>query len=163
MTEEGAVPPSRAAYRLPKPEMDELQAQLTELLRKGFIEPSKSPYGAPVFFVKKSDGSLRVVSDWRVAEMISEAYQNDEQLFPIIQRLRGNSSDNLNERYYWDEESRYLYLRAASNNRLCVPKCTVRLQLLQEYPPRLCYGRPSGTGSYIFPASSILLLAQDGP
>ena len=69
----------------------------------------------------------------RVAEMISEAYQNDEQLSPIIQRLRGDSSDNLHERYYWDEESRYLYLRAAPNNRLCVPKCAVRLQLLQEY------------------------------
>ena len=52
-----------------------------------------------------------------VAEMISEAYQNDEKLSPKNQRLRGDSSDNLHERYYWEEESRYLYLRAAPNNR----------------------------------------------
>ena len=51
--EDGSAPPARPAYRLSKPEMDELQAQITELLRKGFLEPSKSPYGAPVFFVKK--------------------------------------------------------------------------------------------------------------
>ena len=43
--------------------MDELQKQLTELLKKGFVEPSKSPFGAPVFFVKKADGSLRMVCD----------------------------------------------------------------------------------------------------
>lgn len=51
--EEGAPPPSRPAYRLPKPEMDELKSQLEQLIAKGFVEPSKSPYGAPVFFVKK--------------------------------------------------------------------------------------------------------------
>ena len=51
--EEGAPPPSRPAYRLPKPEMDELKSQLEQLLAKGFVEPSKSPYCAPVFFVKK--------------------------------------------------------------------------------------------------------------
>ena len=56
--EEGSQPPSRPAYRLSKPQIDELQAQL----KHGFIEPSRSPYGAPVFFVvKKTDGSLRMV------------------------------------------------------------------------------------------------------
>ena len=56
--EEGSQPPSRPAYRLSKPEMDELQAQL----KHGFIEPSGSPYGAPVIFiVKETDGSLRMV------------------------------------------------------------------------------------------------------
>ena len=63
--EPGSTPPSRAAYRLPKPELDELNIQLTALLEKGFIEPSKSPFGAPVFFVKKADGTLRMVCDWR--------------------------------------------------------------------------------------------------
>ena len=63
--EEGAQPPSRPAYRLSKPEMDELQAQLSEMLKHGFIEPSSSPYGAPVFFVEKTDGSRRMVCDWR--------------------------------------------------------------------------------------------------
>ena len=63
--EGGSKPPSRPAYRLSKPELDEMQKQLTEMMKRGFIEPSKSPYGAPVFFIKKADGSLRMVCDWR--------------------------------------------------------------------------------------------------
>ena len=88
-TEEGAKPPSRAAYRLPKPEMDELQAQLTELLRRGFIQPSKSPYGAPVFFVKKADGTLRMVCDWRELNRITiknkACLPNIDDLFDTVQ------------------------------------------------------------------------------
>ena len=64
-TDDGEKPTSRAAYRLLKLEMDELQVQLADLLRRGFIEPSKSTGEAPVFFVKKADGSLRMVCDWR--------------------------------------------------------------------------------------------------
>ena len=64
-TEDGEKPTSRAAYRSLKLEMDELQVQLAELLRRGFIEPSKSPCEAPAFFVKKADESLRMVCDWR--------------------------------------------------------------------------------------------------
>ena len=48
-----ATPPSKRPYRLPV-----LHTQLTALLDKGFIEPSNSPFGAPVFFVKKSDVEL---------------------------------------------------------------------------------------------------------
>ena len=59
--EEGAQPLSRPAYCLFKPEMNKLQAQLSEMVKHGFIEPSRSTYGAPVFFVKKTDGSLRMV------------------------------------------------------------------------------------------------------
>ena len=69
--EPGAAPPSRPPYRLSKPEMDELQRQITALLEKGFSEPSKSPFGAPVFFVKKADGSLRLVCDWRQLNKIT--------------------------------------------------------------------------------------------
>ena len=67
----GATPPSRPPYRLSKPEMDELQKQISALLHRGLIEPSKSPYGAPVFFVKKADGSLRLVCDWRELNRIT--------------------------------------------------------------------------------------------
>ena len=56
--------PSRAPCHLSQPQLDELQAQLTFLLEKGLIEPSSSPFGAPMFFVKRSDGSLRLVCDW---------------------------------------------------------------------------------------------------
>ena len=46
-TEPGAKPLSKPAYRLSQPELVELQLQITDLLKKGLIEPSKSPYGAP--------------------------------------------------------------------------------------------------------------------
>ncbi|GKC98542.1 putative reverse transcriptase domain-containing protein [Tanacetum coccineum] len=54
----GAAPIARAPYRLAPYEMKELSDQLQELSDKGFIRPSSSPWGAPVLFVKKKDGSL---------------------------------------------------------------------------------------------------------
>ncbi|GJT29703.1 putative reverse transcriptase domain-containing protein [Tanacetum coccineum] len=55
----------RAHYRLAPSEMKELADQLQELSDKGFIRPSSSPWGAPVLFVKKKDGSLRMCIDYR--------------------------------------------------------------------------------------------------
>ncbi|KAL0448846.1 UNVERIFIED_CONTAM: Transposon Ty3-G Gag-Pol polyprotein [Sesamum latifolium] len=46
-------------------ELQELKKQLEELLEKGFIQPSTSPWGAPVLFVKKKDGSMRLCVDYR--------------------------------------------------------------------------------------------------
>nr|GEU41756.1 putative reverse transcriptase domain-containing protein [Tanacetum cinerariifolium] len=54
----GAAPVARAHYRLAPTEMNELSVQLQELLEKGFIRPSSSPWGASVLFVKKKDGSF---------------------------------------------------------------------------------------------------------
>ncbi|GJX88290.1 putative reverse transcriptase domain-containing protein [Tanacetum coccineum] len=56
---------ARAPYRLAPSEMKELADQLQELSDKGFIRPSSSPWGAPVLFVKKKDGSLRMCIDYR--------------------------------------------------------------------------------------------------
>nr|GEU41419.1 putative reverse transcriptase domain-containing protein [Tanacetum cinerariifolium] len=61
----GATPIARAAYRLAPSEMKELSEQLKELLEKGFIRPSLSPWGAPVLFIKKNDGSFRMCIDYR--------------------------------------------------------------------------------------------------
>ncbi|GJZ51905.1 putative reverse transcriptase domain-containing protein [Tanacetum coccineum] len=58
----GAAPVARAPYRLAPAEMQELSTQLQELYDKGFIRPSSSPWGAPVLFVKKKDGSFRMWS-----------------------------------------------------------------------------------------------------
>ncbi|KAL0536802.1 hypothetical protein IC582_025764 [Cucumis melo] len=63
--EPGTVPISRAPYRMAPAELKELKVQLQELLDKGFIRPSVSPWGAPVLFVKKKDGSLRLCIDYR--------------------------------------------------------------------------------------------------
>ncbi|KAJ0921353.1 putative nucleotidyltransferase, Ribonuclease H [Helianthus annuus] len=61
----GATPVAKSPYRLAPSEMQELSSQLQELLDKGFIRPSTSPWGAPVLFVKKKDGSFRMCIDYR--------------------------------------------------------------------------------------------------
>ena len=61
----GTEPVSKAPYRMAPVEMKELAMQLQELLDKGFIRPSVSPWGAPVLFVKKKDGSMRLCIDYR--------------------------------------------------------------------------------------------------
>ncbi|GJZ76752.1 putative reverse transcriptase domain-containing protein [Tanacetum coccineum] len=61
----GAAPVARAPYRLAPSKMKELSEQLQELSDKGFIRPNSSPWGAPVLFVKKKDGSFRMCIDYR--------------------------------------------------------------------------------------------------
>ncbi|KAI3827799.1 hypothetical protein L1987_01883 [Smallanthus sonchifolius] len=61
----GANPVAKAPYRLAPSELQELASQLQELADKGFIRPSHSPWGAPVLFVKKKDGSFRMCIDYR--------------------------------------------------------------------------------------------------
>ena len=61
----GTEPISIPPYRMAPAELRELKAQLEELLSKGFIRPSISPWGAPVLFVNKKDGSLRLCIDYR--------------------------------------------------------------------------------------------------
>ncbi|GJS43003.1 putative reverse transcriptase domain-containing protein [Tanacetum coccineum] len=61
----GASPVVRSPYRLAPSEMLELSNQLKELQEKGFIRPSHSPWGAPVLFVKKKDGSMRMCIDYK--------------------------------------------------------------------------------------------------
>ena len=61
----GTAPVSRALYRVAPAELKELKVQLQELLDKGFVRPSVSPWGVPVLFVKKKDGTLRMCIDYR--------------------------------------------------------------------------------------------------
>jgi hypothetical protein len=61
----GAEPISKTPYRMTALELCELQMQLKELLDLGLIKPSVSPWGAPVIFVNKNDGSLRLCIDYR--------------------------------------------------------------------------------------------------
>jgi hypothetical protein len=59
-----AAPVLKAPYRMSTPELKELQLKLEELLKKGYIHPSLSPWGAPVLFVKKKDRMLRLCIDF---------------------------------------------------------------------------------------------------
>ncbi|GJZ64869.1 putative reverse transcriptase domain-containing protein [Tanacetum coccineum] len=61
----GATPVAKSPYRLAPSELEELSGQLKELQDKGFIRPSSSPWGAPILFVKKKDGSFRMCIDYR--------------------------------------------------------------------------------------------------
>lgn len=63
--EPGSTPPTRPTYQLSLAEMDELKKQLDDLCTHGFIRPSQSPYGAPVLFVRKKEGDLRMCVDYR--------------------------------------------------------------------------------------------------
>ncbi|KAA0051866.1 ty3-gypsy retrotransposon protein [Cucumis melo var. makuwa] len=63
--EPGTAPISRAPYRMAPAELKELKVQLQKLLDKSVIRPSVSPWGAPVLFVKKNDGSMRLCIDYR--------------------------------------------------------------------------------------------------
>jgi hypothetical protein len=59
------APPAKAPYRMSHEELKEFKVQLEELLAKGYIKLSESPYGAPIFFVHKKDGTLRMCVDYR--------------------------------------------------------------------------------------------------
>lgn len=69
--EPGHQSPSRSPYRMSSVELEELKKQLDELLAKGHIQPSQSPFGAPVLFVKKKDGSMRLCIDYRALNKIT--------------------------------------------------------------------------------------------
>ncbi|KAM1131788.1 hypothetical protein ACFX19_046971 [Malus domestica] len=56
---------SLTPYRMTHTELRELKTQLQELVEKGFIQPSTSPWGAPVLFMRKKDGTLRLCIDYK--------------------------------------------------------------------------------------------------
>ncbi|CAH9124286.1 unnamed protein product [Cuscuta epithymum] len=80
----GTAPISKAPYRMAPKEMQELKEQLEELLGKGYIKPSVSPWGAPVLFVKKKDGSLRLCIDYRE---LNKATVKNKYMLPRIDDL----------------------------------------------------------------------------
>jgi hypothetical protein len=89
-TDPTADPPFRPVIRLSIAELDELRKQLDDLLGKGFIKPSTSPYGAPVLFVKKKDGSLRMCVDYRGLNRITKKNRHPlPRIDELIDRFRG--------------------------------------------------------------------------
>jgi hypothetical protein len=67
----GTSPIAKRPYRMAASELTELKKQLEELQRIGFIKPSLSPWGAPVLFVKKKDGSMRLCVDYRALNEVT--------------------------------------------------------------------------------------------
>jgi hypothetical protein len=80
----GATHVSKTPYRMSTPELKELKMQLEKLLKKGYIRPSVSPWGAPVLFVKKKDGTLRICID---VKKLNKVTLKNKYPFPRIDDL----------------------------------------------------------------------------
>nr|GEV20468.1 putative reverse transcriptase domain-containing protein [Tanacetum cinerariifolium] len=88
----GAAPVARAPYRLAPSEMKELSEQLKELSDKGFIRPSSSPWGAPVLFVRKKDGSFRMCIDyWELNKLTIKNRYPLPRIDDLFDQLQGSS------------------------------------------------------------------------
>ncbi|GKB96710.1 putative reverse transcriptase domain-containing protein, partial [Tanacetum coccineum] len=100
----GATPIAKSPYRLAPSEMQELSGQLQELQDKGFIRPSHSPWGAPVLFVKKKDGSLRMCIDYRELNKLTVKNRYPlpriDDLFDQLQGSRFFSKIDLRSSYH---------------------------------------------------------------
>jgi hypothetical protein len=80
----GAGPVAKSSYRMSSDELDELKKQLKKLLEQGFVRQSASPWGSPMLFVEKKDGTKRMCIDYRTLNsmMIKNKY-----LLPRIEDL----------------------------------------------------------------------------
>ncbi len=114
-----APPPFLSTYRLSVTELDECRIQLTDLLARGFIEPSESPYSSPILFVRKKGGALRFCVDFRTLnkQTIKNRYAipRAEELFDRLQGASVFSKIDL--------ESGYWQIRVAKDD---VPKTAFR-------------------------------------
>jgi hypothetical protein len=113
----GTTPIAKRPYRMAVTELAELKKQLNELEQKGYIKPSSSPWGAPVLFVKKKDGSMRLCVDYRA---LNDVTVKNKYLLPRIDDL----FDQLKGAKYFskiDLRSGYYQLRIRHED---VPKTT---------------------------------------
>ncbi|GJR38688.1 putative reverse transcriptase domain-containing protein [Tanacetum coccineum] len=86
---------ARAPYRLAPSEMKELFGQLKELSDKGFIRPSSSPWGAPVLFIEKKDGSFRMCIDYRELNKLTVKNRYPlPKMNDLLDQLQGSGAIN---------------------------------------------------------------------
>ena len=101
---EDANIPKKKMYRLTPREKDVMDQQIRELLDKGLIQPSISPYGAPVIFAKKADGSLRMCIDYRELNSQTKINRyplpNIQDLFDVIGKAKYFTKLDLKSGYH---------------------------------------------------------------
>ena len=101
---QGTTPISRAPYCMAPIELKELKTQLQELLDKGFVRPSVSPWDAPILFVKKKDGTLRMCIDYRKINKVTikkkYPFSRIEYLFDHLKGASVFSKIDVRSRYY---------------------------------------------------------------
>jgi hypothetical protein len=85
------APISKRAYRVSGPELVEIKKQIDELLEKGYIRPSTSPWVAPVLFVQKKDGTKRMCIDYRALNEVTIKNKYPLPLEDLFDQLRGAS------------------------------------------------------------------------
>lgn len=110
--EPGTKPPAQAPYRMAPAELAELRKQLEDLLEAGYIQPSKAPYGAPVLFQKKQDGSMRMCVDYRALNKVTI---KNKYPVPLVEDL----FDRLSKATYFtklDLRSGYWQVRIAAGD-----------------------------------------------
>ena len=127
----GFKPPSKAPYLLNEKELLDLKKQLNDLLSRGYIRPSKSSYGAQVFFVDKKDGKLRMCIDYRALNKVT--IKNNyplpwiDNLFDRLAGAKYFSRIDLKSGYYQiqigdgDVEKTACHIRYGSNEFLMMP------------------------------------------
>ena len=96
---------SRAPYRMAPPKLKELKLQMEEIVNKGFIRPSTSLWGAPIFFLKKKkDGSMRLCIDYRELNKVTICNQYPlsriDDLFDQLQGAKVFSKIDLRSGYH---------------------------------------------------------------
>jgi hypothetical protein len=127
----GVAPPAKAPYRMSHEELKEFKVQLKELLVKGYIKLSKLPYGAPVLFVYKKDGTLRMCVDYKALNkvMVKNRYPllRIDDLFDQLSGAKVFSRIDLHLGYYQiriaegDEEKTTCRTRYGSYEFLVMP------------------------------------------
>jgi hypothetical protein len=86
----GTTPIYKTPYRMATPELAELNEHIMKLLEKGFIHPSLSPWGAPVIFVPKKDGTPRLCVDYRALNEVTVKNKNPlSRINDLFDQLRG--------------------------------------------------------------------------
>lgn len=77
-------------YKMSLEELETVKKYITDNLHKGFIEPSQAPFAAPILFVRKADGSLRLCIDFRVLNSLT---RKDRYPLPLIDEILGRLTD----------------------------------------------------------------------
>ena len=113
----GIAPMSRAPYRMTPTELKELKSQLQELMDKGFIRPSVSPWGAPVLFVKKKDGTLRMYINYRQINKVTVKNRYPlPRIEDLFDQLKGDGC-------LFEDKPAIRVLSAKSERCRCVEDC----------------------------------------
>jgi hypothetical protein len=98
------APIAKRPYRMAPTELAELKLQIVDLQQKGFIHPSSSPWGAPVLFVTKKDGSMRMCIDYRSLNEVTIKNKYPlpriDDLFDQLQGAKYLSKIDLRSRYH---------------------------------------------------------------